>query len=366
MSRPVSINTNDGFYQHGKAFDLLKKDIKRTYNQLMSENNGNRPNTSEVARQAKVSRWMVFKIEQEILTENRVVSPEEKKSNRPVGPGVHTINSYDSFALLSLMNTNPRRSLGDYQKRLFEWTGTIVSESTISRFFKDGFDIKGNFMKPDLIPIDKFRPENIADAEEFLRFMIRQDMRKVKFGDEKHLRGAELFCKTTRRNVLTGVVAPVLTTSDFRNTHTIIGFCGIDLRTPPVYNYIHDGTNDAQSFSDTLVRGIVLGFFLMYTIIVLDNATIHGAGDNRHLVEWCWETHKILILFLPTRAPELNPQENVWGTSIKRMQSLPEEIKTAIKSNTAAYCADYVLTHTFTHLDICNYYVKSGYIAANN
>ena len=245
---------------------------------------------------------------------------------------------------------------------LFFTTGTIVSQSTISRFFNHGFEIRGNFLKPDLIPIDKFRPENIARAEEFLAFLTQQDMRRVKFGDEKHLRGSELYCKKTRRNVVTGVVAPVLTTSDFRNTHTIIGFCGIDTRTTPVFNFIHDGTNDADSFSDTLIKGISVGFFFEWDIIVLDNASIHGGGGNKHLVEWCWETFRILILFLPTRAPELNPEEMVWCTSIKRMKKIPSYIKESISSNAAAFCADYVLTHTFSHNDIFSYYVKCGFI----
>ena len=159
------------------------------------------------------------------------------------------------------MNKDSRQSFADYAKILNQTTGTIVSQSTISRFFNYAFDVRGNFLKPYLIPLDKFRLENIVNAKEFLRFIIKRDMRRAKFGDEQHLRGSELYCKETRWNVVTSEVAPVLTNSDFRNTYTIIGFCGIDTRAKAVFNFINNGTNDAQSFSDTLIRGISLGVF---------------------------------------------------------------------------------------------------------
>ena len=69
----------------------------------------------------------------------------------------------------------------------------------------------------------------------------------------------------------------------------------------------------------------------MWDVVVLDNATIHGKGDNRYLVEWAWENFRILIIFLPTGSPEFNPQENVWGLTVKRMQIIPKEIVNSIK-----------------------------------
>ena len=76
----------------------------------------------------------------------------------------------------------------------------IVSQLIINRFFNHGFEVRGNFLKPDLIMIDKLCPENIVRAEESLAFLTQQDMRRVKFGDEKHLRGSKLYCKKTRGN----------------------------------------------------------------------------------------------------------------------------------------------------------------------
>jgi hypothetical protein len=71
----------------------------------------------------------------------------------------------------------------------------------------------------------------------------------LKFGDEKHLKGTEIYCRRTRQNVLTGEVPPCYTAPDFHNTYTIVGLCCIDPSTVPLYYQIHDGTNDAESFS---------------------------------------------------------------------------------------------------------------------
>ena len=69
---------------------------------------------------------------------------------------------------------------------------------------------------------------------EYLLVLSVFDRSRIKFGDEKHVKGAELFCRKTRRAVFTGEVPPVLTHADVRNTSSIVGFCGIENRTPPV------------------------------------------------------------------------------------------------------------------------------------
>ena len=76
---------------------------------MKEENNGNRPNITQVAREAKVFRGTVRKIENEILTQNRVVSPEENRARQPIGPGVHTISTFDSVVLMMLHNEDPTR-----------------------------------------------------------------------------------------------------------------------------------------------------------------------------------------------------------------------------------------------------------------
>ena len=60
------------------------------------------------------------------------------------------------------------RSLSNYIHFLHEYTGTVVSESMVSLFFLKAFPHRGGFVKPNLVPYDKFQPENESRAYEFL------------------------------------------------------------------------------------------------------------------------------------------------------------------------------------------------------
>ena len=126
---------------------------------------------------------------------------------------------------------------------------TLVCHKTIANFFDHGFRIKGNLCKPNLVPYDKFRPENLDEVLEYLQIVAIFDRSKLKFGDKKHIKCAELWCQKTRRNVFSGIVPPITTHSDFRNTYTIIGFCGIDSRVTSTRYGIVEGNNVAKNFA---------------------------------------------------------------------------------------------------------------------
>jgi hypothetical protein len=83
--------------------------------------------------------------------------------------------------------------------------------------------------KPNMIPYDKFKPANYEKALFYLTVITMMDPGRIKFGDEKHLEGKELYCRRVRRNVITGEVPGIMTHPDFRERYTIVGFCGIDL-----------------------------------------------------------------------------------------------------------------------------------------
>ena len=63
--------------------------------------------------------------------------------------------------LYQLYRKHPTRSLKSYVRELYYYTGTIISQSTVSRFFNHGFAIKGCLCKANFVPFDKFRPANI-------------------------------------------------------------------------------------------------------------------------------------------------------------------------------------------------------------
>ncbi len=70
-----------------------------------------------------------------------------------------------------------------------------VSKQTISHFFLHAFPFRGSMTKPNLVPYDKFRLENVARMHEYVNFIVQFKPSQLKFGDEKSLKGQELFCR---------------------------------------------------------------------------------------------------------------------------------------------------------------------------
>jgi transposase len=322
----VVVNQNDGFYQRGTSYSIEKKlEVAEMYRSQEQARGGGRPNISNIAKICRVSRTFVAKVENELLLSGRVVHPNEIQQECQLGPGAKTIDSLDAFVLLMLYLEEPSRSLSSYAKYLFLLTGNNVSESTVSRFWNHAFPIRGALRKPNMVPIDKFKPENILRAHEYLQIVLKICPTRVKFGDEKLLKGSEVYCRQTRRNVLTGEVPASFTPSDFRNTYPIIGFCCIDERTTALHYRIHDEPNDAEQFGIEIENALARGFFRAGDILVLDNAAIHAGGENQVLPEWLWRRFGIFLLFLPTRTPEWNPQELVWRHLVQRLKTYPSE-----------------------------------------
>ena len=212
----------------GESYGFARKlqvaveiEIQKVADQLISIN--------AIAKQCHVSWFFVNKVNNEIIEHGRVLRPFEicVKRDVPRGPGSLSLDKFDKFILLQLLQEEPSRGLKSYADSLYDYTCTRVSRSTISRWFLYAFPIKGSLVKPNLVPYDKFRPENEARAYEYLFMLSHFAPHRVKFGDEKSLKGQELFLRYVRRNPATGHVAPIMTESDFRNTHSVTGFCSM-------------------------------------------------------------------------------------------------------------------------------------------
>jgi hypothetical protein len=141
---------------------------------------------------------------------------------------------------------------------------------------------------------------------------------QVKFGDEKLLKGTEVYCRQTRWN---GVVPPCFTSSDFRNTYPIIGFSCIDERTTALHYHIHEEANNSEQFAKEIETAVSTGFLRVGDILVLEDAVIHASGENRELKDLLWEQFGICIL--PTSTPEFNPQKLVWHYLVHKLKTYP-------------------------------------------
>ena len=287
----LSINVEGRPYKNGFPLTFDQKvSIGSAYLKARDDNHGARPNITALARQCKVDRGTITKIEKEMISEGRVKDPIEilRERERPTGPGSICLRDIDAFVIMMLYHQEPSMTLRGYVSGLYVHTGTLVCRQTIANFFDRGFEIRGKLCKPNLIPYDKFRPANLDKALEYLQTVAMFDRSKLKFGDEKHIKGAELWCRKTRRNVFSGVVPPITTHSDFRNTYTIIGFCGIDSRVTPTRYGIVEGNNVAENFAIQVQMAVESVFLLPYDALVLDNVPIHTGGVNSALEDWLW------------------------------------------------------------------------------
>jgi hypothetical protein len=193
--------------------------------------------------------------------------------------------------------------------------------------------------------------------------MVRRvDLRRIKFGDEKHLKGSELYNRNGRADPLTGKVEDTIVGSDFRNTYTIIGFCGFDRRTNAVDFYINDGTNDSADFVSAVYASLKKGFLCSGDVLVLDNASIHCYQEAAGLEEFLWYEHHIILLSLPTRSPELNPIELVWNILVQRLCTY--EIYYGLDKTEGHVCvrATYDILVNVTHLEVAKCYRHCEYL----
>ena len=356
------MNKNNGFYERGKCYGMDKKlSVAAVYFDALEQNPLRRPNLNQISRECKVGWHFVEKIEREILGLGKIQAPEDAYVNRVTitGSGAKSIDKVDAWVLLMMYIEEPTRSLASYVQWLFVYTGTFVSTTTVSRVFKKAFPFKGSLVQPNLVPYDKFRPANVTRAKEYLKFIAQIDPRRIKYGDEKLLKGQEIFNKKVRRHPLTGIVPATFTTPDFRNTYSIIGFCGINKQSTPVKFRIHEGTNNAELFADEIEWAIVKGFLVEGDVLVLDNAAIHVGKENSVLEDWLWQEFRIFVLFLPARTPEWNPIELMWNALVQRLKAIPLNVIRSINKHAAAKAAEQVLKE-FTHDDIAKFYETSG------
>ncbi len=84
---------------------------------------------------------------------------------------------------------------------------------------------------------------------------------------------------------------------------------------------LRDGMNNAAVFSETVIRMVATVFLQQGDVLVLNNAAIHHYRESTTLGDYLWYEHGILITFLPTRAPELNPIEQMWNILMQRLKN---------------------------------------------
>ena len=217
VQHDAETNRFGGIYLNRKLYDYCKKvEVTMTYKSAQAANRRTRPSISALSRQCRVGWNFIKKIEKEKEKYGRVLTIQEILQNRegPVGPGLVSINKLELFVFIMLYLDEPSQILSSYVEWLQIFAGTVVCQTTVAGFFKEAFPYRDGLYRPNLVQYHKFRPANLEKATEYLNFISLIEPDRIKFGDEKLLKGQELFSRNVRRNLLTGDIPALLTTRD--------------------------------------------------------------------------------------------------------------------------------------------------------
>jgi hypothetical protein len=87
--------------------------------------------------------------------------------------------------------------------------------------------VKGALRVLDQVLINKYSPDNCLCLMKYVNIITQIDPMHLKFCNEKHLKGRELFLRKGQRDPQTRIIEPICVPSDIQNTYTIIRVCGV-------------------------------------------------------------------------------------------------------------------------------------------
>ena len=323
-------NTNGGMYHPGRRYDLPKKmEVGVAYLELLAEK-GDTTTIKDVAEKSKVSWFYANAVVDEYkangyLDDPTIIHNERNLARNPI----QHLSIEEEVFLLSLRAEDAKRPNLDYIKHLHETYGRVVSSSFITRWFHNRFEFKGAFKKANLVPLDKWRPTNIARYMEYRLLLAALPQHQLyNFLDEKHLVNKDVVSTKCRANPLTGYMDCIPVSGDFRQAYNLMAIISANpIKPKPVAYHIGAENGDSVAFYIFISSLIVNGFFHHHEVLVMDNAAIHTGGAAEGIEDLLWNTIidgaplQILVIYLPTRSPELNPIELIFHILSRRIRS---------------------------------------------
>lgn len=325
----IKVNQNGGEYVNGRTYPFEKKvHIATKYINMYVACFPNKPSIRAFAREAGVGWWMANKVVKEIEG-GGIVDPEEIKkigSTRTVGD---QLDPEDEALLLSLHAEDPARPNRSYIQELHQQNGVLVSTQFISKWFGNRFDKKGRFVKPNMVPLDKFKYENILKYVEFkLDVQTLCNHTKYNFLDEKHLNNSDIYTNKIRADPITGNKVGIPVSGNFRerDVNLIAAITANPNKEDPCAFMIGKQAGTSEVFMAFIQHLVHTGWLGHNEVLVMDNCSIHSQAASKDIEEVLWNTPvdgrplECLVLWLPTRSPELNPIELVFHILARRIR----------------------------------------------
>jgi hypothetical protein len=228
-------NENGGYYQPGRNYDFrTKMQVALIFAELWQQIFPAIPRVADVARASQVGWKFAAKVIREIITTGNLFDPEElrlrQNQSRECGDW---LSQEQEVYLLSLRAADASRPLHDYINNLEESYGTRITAAYLSKWFKTRWQFRGTLRKANLIPYDKFKPENMARFVEFRHWLdVLFDHTKFNFLDEKHIVNSDAVPNKVRANPLTGYIGNIPVSGDFRDAYNLMAVITGNRRKP--------------------------------------------------------------------------------------------------------------------------------------
>ena len=328
-------NKNGGFFHNGDAYPLEKKmEVIKNFLELYQSTYPLRPTFAAVAKASKVSTGTARKYINELLETGEIADPKMKKILADETSPNHHLKLILTFEeeqfLLSVRAQDSTTPLEVYRQLLLEVYATDVSVSYLHNWWKYRFENRGTLRKSTHIPLDKFTEGNWLRYYEFrIACNILHDHTKFNFLDEKHLVNHNGQSIRGRVDPTTGYLDGIPVSGNFRDANNIICCISGNYRKQQhVFYAIRKANTTSAVFMDFVETMVAAKFLIHDEILVMDNAAIHVGGEAQILEDYLWTTIvdgrplNVFVLYLPPRAPELNPIELVFNILVQRLKGM--------------------------------------------
>ena len=161
-------------------------------------------------------------------------------------------------------------------------------------------------------------------------------------------------------------------TQDWLSMHAIlslnlIGCITVDKRSklPFVYKMGKE-KNTAKRFMEFIRQLIYNRWFNHLDVLVLDNAAVHVGDEAAFLGDLLWNFEvdgkplHVMVIYLPTRSPELNPIEFLFNTLSLRIRQYRRNTTRSPVAKPVIHYGSWVMDN-FSYDDVARAYGKAGY-----
>ncbi|KAM9985651.1 hypothetical protein ACTFIZ_012330 [Dictyostelium cf. discoideum] len=155
--------------------------------------------------------------------------------------------------------------------------------------------------------LNRYCDENLLKLFYFNTLVYNTDWSKLYFLDECSFSSREL----TRKKAVGPIGKPVFVCNESSISETYNGFFMINMF--GCKYKLRDETNTTEDFIKYLKDVLESGFILSGSILVMDNAPIHGGVEALEIIEQMLAQYSVELVFLPTYCPDRNPIERFFG-----------------------------------------------------